>query len=368
MAVYKDKESNTWYAHGNYKDINHKVHWYKKRGFKTKREAKVWEQQHLINKRNMANGSGLTVNDLYTQYMEDKEKRVKKRTFIDTGYLCNKMILPYWKDIFLDTISINTISEWQNHLLDARYEKDDKLVPYSNKHLQNTQVQFKTLMRYAVRKGYINDLRLISFENAKHPNEQRKEMLFWQPEEFFQFIKVVDDLELNALFNVLYWCGLRIGEALALQWNDINLNTGLINISKTYNNHHQEITTPKTDNSYRKVMIPNLCLASIKKWHEHVQNYVGYSQNVFIFGFDNPLDDNYIRRKKKIYMELAEVKPIRIHDLRHSHVSLLISQGFSAFDIAKRMGHTPEMVNNVYGHWFDDSQQKMIDKLNMIKF
>ena len=85
-----------------------------------------------------------------------------------------------------------------------------------------------------------------------------------------------------------------------------------------------------------------------------------------MFYFDKPLDENSIRIKKDRWIKEAGVKRIRIHDLRHSHVSLLISLGFNPFDISKRLGHTVEMVNNVYGHWFQDAQSKMVDKLNTL--
>ena len=77
---------------------------------------------------------------------------------------------------------------------------------------------------------------------------------------------------------------------------------------------------------------------------------------------------NNIKNIKDRCAEKADVPIIRIHDLRHSHVSLLINLGFDSFDIAKRLGHTVDMVNNIYGHWFNDAQRKMVDKLNNLRF
>lgn len=93
---------------------------------------------------------------------------------------------------------------------------------------------------------------------------------------------------------------------------------------------------------------------------------IKFDNNKLLFYFDKPLDENSIRIKKDRWIKEAGVKRIRIHDLRHSHVSLLISLGFNPFDISKRLGHTVEMVNNVYGHWFQDAQSKMVDKLNTL--
>ena len=113
-------------------------------------------------------------------------------------------------------------------------------------------------------------------------------------------------------------------------------------------------------------MMPRKCLEAVQRWHDVVNYYGEDKEQHIIFGVLQPMDDNTIRRHKEKYCKIAGVKNIRIHDFRHSHVSLLINQGFSAFDIAKRLGHTVEMVNNRYGHWFNDSQRKMIEKLDQI--
>ena len=191
-------------------------------------------------------------------------------------------------------------------------------------------------------------------------------MLFWHLEEFNKFISVVDDVTLNALFNLLYQGGYRVGEALALTWNDVNFATKTIPVKKNWNFHTQKITTPKTSNSYRDVILPDKCFDAIMKLYEFHKKCDGFSMDRYLFGFLKPLDDNYIRRKKEKYCEMANVKVIRTHDFRHSHVSLLIKLNFSAFDIAKRLGHTVDMVNNRYDHWFDNAQVKMVNKLNSL--
>jgi len=63
---------------------------------------------------------------------------------------------------------------------------------------------------------------------------------------------------------------------------------------------------------------------------------------------------------------MAHLKQIRIHDFRHSHVSLLINSEVNDFDIAKRLGHSRDLVNNTYGHWFKKNQEKLVNKLNEI--
>ena len=92
----------------------------------------------------------------------------------------------------------------------------------------------------------------------------------------------------------------------------------------------------------------------------------GYKPSRFLLGGSQRLSKTSIARHKNKGCDTAGVKQIRIHDFRHSHVSVCISLGFSAFDIAKRLGHTVQMVNEIYGHMFTDRQLKMVDALNKI--
>ncbi len=92
----------------------------------------------------------------------------------------------------------------------------------------------------------------------------------------------------------------------------------------------------------------------------------GFTPSLFLFGIDKPLSSTTLDRHKINYTKLSGVKQIRIHDFRHSHVSLLINNGVSDFDISRRLGHSKDMVNNTYGHWFKKNQEVLVDKLNKI--
>lgn len=370
----KTKTKTTWKAEGNYVDFFGTPKRYHKRGFETEKEAKEWERTFLIEATSFGGNPNLTFTDLFSMFMDHKKKTLKERTYRDLKVKCEKNILPYWKDFKVKDIRLQHVMIFQNKLLDETYERHTKVdgkivvenVQYSNETIETIQTRLKAIFKYGVNNGMINNLQLISFENVKRTDEQKKEMLFWHPYEYDRFIEVVDDVSFEAMYNVLYWCGLRIGEVLALTWKDVDLFAKTIKVSKTYNNHHKILTTPKTQQSYRTVIMPNKCYSSIQRLREAQAKYEGFSEDCFLFGFDKPFDDNKVHRYTDKWIRKAEVKKIRIHDFRHSHVSLLVNLGFPAFDIAKRMGHSVDMVNNRYGHWFDNAQQKMVDKLNSI--
>jgi len=106
---------------------------------------------------------------------------------------------------------------------------------------------------------------------------------------------------------------------------------------------------------------------TLQDYYESQRNIVEFNNSCIIFGFSKHLDDNTVRRAKNKYCAAASVKQIRIHDFRHSHVSLLINMGLSPFEISKRLGHSMEMVQQVYAHMFPEVQKNIINILNKLE-
>lgn len=358
----KDKlvKKVTYKCEGSYIDANGSQKRYHKRGFATADEAKEWERVFLLESTTGVS-SNMTVNDLYIKFMDQKKLVIRERTFYQTDLSFKKHILPVLGNIKLSNLTLEKIEKYQHDLLTVNKQNGEVL---KNSTLELIQKELKSLLAFAYEKSYIKNMHILSFKKVINIDESKKEVDFWQPEEFYKFIEVVDDIVYLTLFNVLYWCGLRIGEALALNWNDIDFNKKTIRINKSYSDYKHRITNPKTQNSYRTVIMPDKCFNAVSKLFEHDKQIIGFDNQKYIFHFEKPLNQDTIKIRKDRWIAKAHVKRIRIHDLRHSHVSLLINLGFSAFDIAKRLGHSVDMVNNVYGHWFQNAQNKMVDKLN----
>ena len=358
----KDKlvKKVTYKCEGSYIDANGSQKRYHKRGFATADEAKEWERVFLLESTTGVS-SNMTVNDLYIKFMDQKKLVIRERTFYQTDLSFKKHILPVLGNIKLSNLTLEKIEKYQHDLLTVNKQNGEVL---KNSTLELIQKELKSLLAFAYEKSYIKNMHILSFKKVINIDESKKEVDFWQPEEFYKFIEIVDDIVYITLFNVLYWCGLRIGEALALNWNDIDFNKKTIRINKSYSDYKHRITNPKTQNSYRTVIMPDKCFDAVSKLFEHDKQIIGFDNQKYIFHFEKPLNQDTIKIRKDRWIAKAHVKRIRLHDLRHSHVSLLINLGFSAFDIAKRLGHSVDMVNNVYGHWFQNAQNKMVDKLN----
>ena len=185
-------------------------------------------------------------------------------------------------------------------------------------------------------------------------------MLFWTKAEYQRFAEAMMDKPLSYYaFEMPYWCGIREGELLALTPADFDFEAGTVKISKSYQRLHGEdvITTPKTKKSNRTIKMPNfLC--------DEMRDYLGMLYGVKKKDRIFTVTKSYLHHEMDRGAKEAGVKRIRIHDLRHSHISLLIDMGFSAVAIADRVGHESIEITYRYAHLFPSKQTEMADKLD----
>lgn len=186
-------------------------------------------------------------------------------------------------------------------------------------------------------------------------------MQFWTKEEYQKFAQAVMDKPLSFYaFETLYWCGIREGELLALTSEDFDFEKGTVTINKSYQRikGRDVVTEPKTPKSNRVIQMPAFLGEEIQ---EHIKTLYGIKPTDRIF----PVTKSYLYREMVRGAKAAGVKKIRIHDLRHSHISLLIDMGFTALAIADRVGHESIDITYRYAHLFPTRQQEMAQKLNM---
>ena len=182
-------------------------------------------------------------------------------------------------------------------------------------------------------------------------------MLFWTREEFEKFSAVVDNQTYRAFFSVLFYTGRRKGEVLALSPSDVLKDSIKFNKSltrKTLDDNTYKITSTKTE----KVASTPIC-EPLKK---ELQNYT-VPKGPFYFGGDTPLTDNTLRRAFNKYSAIAGVKQIRVHDLRHSFVSMLIHLGANLTVVADLIGDTLAQVTKTYAHLYIEDKQAIINKI-----
>ena len=186
-----------------------------------------------------------------------------------------------------------------------------------------------------------------------------REMLFWTKEEYLRFAEVMMDRPIfYYAFEVLYWCGIREGELLALTPADFDFEKQILRIDKNFQRigKRDVIQTTKTKYSNRTIKIPKfLC----EEMQDCLKQFYHIKEDDRIF----PLTKHRLYTAMKSGSEQAGVKKIRVHDLRHSHVSFLINSGFSAFEIGQRVGHSAEKITLRYAHLFPGKQESLANFL-----
>ena len=146
--------------------------------------------------------------------------------------------------------------------------------------------------------------------------EERKEMLFWTREEYTKFSEAMMDKPLSFYaFEVLYWCGVREGELLALTPADFDFEKRTLTINKSYqrSNKQDGITTPKTPKSNRVIQMPQFLCDELQDYLKHLY---GVEPDSRMF----PISKSYLHREMDRGCKQTGVKRIRIHDLRHPYV------------------------------------------------
>lgn len=355
MAVNKDN-NGVWHYHFTYTDSRGKTHRIHRQSkdWKLKRDAVVAMELHKLKIDQSIDN--ITYGQLYELYLESHQEKVKSSTLDTIKFYQSTHILPAFKNKRMSEITPLMVKKWQSELLNVSGLK--------NSTMNVVQSQLKSVIRFGLKYDFIK-LNPFKFENIKNPNEKKTEMSYWTKEEFERFIKVVADTKYQVMFTLLYWSGMRIGEALALQWNDYDGKSILVR--KNYDSKNKIVTTPKTHNSYRKIALTTNVIHLLNSFKMEFVNAYEFSDECYMFGFDEPITANAVRQAFYTAIGKSEVKQIRLHDLRHSHVSLLINLGFDRFEISKRLGNKPDMIDNVYSHWFESAQLEMVDKLNKIQ-
>lgn len=351
MPAYKDDKTGNWFVKFYYKDWqgNNRQKW--KRGFSTKKEAQSYERDFL--EKQSANPD-MTFQSLYEIYIEDMSGRLKDSSIQHKRNIYETKILPFFGKMPINEIKATDIRRWQTQLMkDSRKYKDTYLKSINN--------QLSCIMNYAKR---FYDLNTDPCSKAGSMGKSNaEEMKFWTLDEFLAFRDVIKDKPAAYMcFEILYWTGIREGELLALTAEDINLTEKSIRICKTYSRSKGKdvITTPKTTKSKRTVPIPDFLFQEMKEYMDR-QYMLNSRSRLF------PYTKSFLSHEMKRGCKASGVKKIRIHDVRHSHASLLINQGYDALVIADRLGHENVSTTlNTYSHMFPHKQKEMVDNLQAL--
>ncbi len=225
MAVIKNKKTNTYEVRTYYKDWTGVRKQKTKRGFKRKCDAQDWERAFKLKENRSLD---MTFGDFVNIYLNDIKPRIKYNTWLTKKHIVDKKILPYFTDRKLQEIKTADIRQWQNMIMNHR---DANGKGYSQVYLKTIHNQMSAILNHAVN---FYDLKSnVARKAGSMGKEKSKEMLFWTKEEYTQFIEAVADKPISFYaFEIFYWCGLRMGELLALTPADLDFRSHTIRINK----------------------------------------------------------------------------------------------------------------------------------------
>ena len=261
MGVYKDNKTNTWRVIYRYTDWTGEQKQSSRRGFASKHEAQAWEREQL-NK--VTADLDMSFASFVEHYTEDLKTRLKENTWNTKDHIIRTKLIPYFGKLKMCAITPQIVMTWQNEMLRSR-ENNGK--PYSPVYLRTVQNQLTAIFNHAM-KYY--KLRENPCRKAGPLGKKKsREMLFWTKEEYLKFADAMMDKPKSFYaFELLYWCGMREGELLALTPADFDLEKGTVTINKSYQRIHGEdmITTPKTEKSNRTITMPDFLTEEVEEY------------------------------------------------------------------------------------------------------
>lgn len=376
MTVRKEK-NGTWTVDisDGFHPITQKRIRVVRKGSKTKKEALELEQHLRIVDLKEKSFDFLITTDMLFELLEEEDiQNNRKISYLSTqknNY--ERHIKPYFQNVNLNKLSYENIFEFREYLKTKPKKQND------NQHLSNNTINkiiilLKKIFDTGVRKSLIDKNPV---ENLRKLPINKKIITFWSIEEFARFRKLItkEEKSYDLFFTVAFFTGMRMGEILALNWNDINLLTNTIHVTKTayFLNKRNHINSTKTRAGTRYITINNKLANMLREWKQEQTTLL----KEFIDDIDNlqviqsspiSITKNMIDKKfKQILLRNNDIKKIRIHDLRHSHASLLINQGEDYLVVKERLGHASITTTiDTYSHLYPSKQKSLANKLDEI--
>lgn len=338
MPAYKDTKRGTWYVKYSTKDaVTGKRKQVLKRGFSTKRDATKWEDTQKHKKE-----SSVTLREVSDKYFEYRDARKHTREH-QTAML--EKYVPFL-DERIDRLNRAKVMDWYLDLNNLDIKPGTK-----NLILTVT----KSIFRYGADFYELPNLT----SGLKRFREQKKEMSVWTPSEFNKFADSVDLLVYKYFFTFLYWTGCRKGEAQALQYTDFK--DGTVHIWRQWT-PQLEFSDLKTDSSERTLKLSDAVQAVLEPLLERCDE-----EHPFVFGGERPLSVATIQAIWRQGIALSGVRQIRIHDLRHSFATNMISSGANIVAVSKYLGHSSiNMTLRTYTHLLQEKEDEMVGIINAL--
>lgn len=342
---------------GKYKYVN-------RTGFKTQSEALqalAEVQQDIETGEVYVLPEHPTFKAVYKQFLRQYKTTVKGSTLYSLKSRFNNAILPLMGEWKIDNITVmmcqNVVNEWA-----TRYT--------SRGTLERLKSHVMLVFKFACRMELTtrNPMSLVALPRMQKKDSRDK---FYSKEELYEFLECAKKYNLMnyTIFYLLAFTGLRVGEALALNWSDIDFNKKVLRVNKTLSRSEQGkliIAEPKTITSIRNVSVDPSTLDVLRNWYMKDRGLTGnIDANKLVFhavrNKNKPIEAGAV---KGVFLKICKrnnLRYITVHGLRHTHCSLLFEAGASIQDVKARLGHSNiQTTMNIYAHVTNQQQEKVV--------
>lgn len=340
-----------------------------KKELKQKREFKINEFKENGYTRHKS-VSVKNYRELSELWLKNHKLEVKPQTYSQTVSELKTHLLPVFGNIRVEKITLPMVQVFVNKIAN-----NPNLGSVSLKIILSIN---KRILKYAVNLQLItvNPADNIIVPKNKKNISQKKELKYFEANQLKQFKDYLDKLPNTfrnyyhkTLYDTLLATGLRIGEAVALEWSDIDLDNGYIDVNKTIVWSRMETNSPKSMAGYRKIPIDRntVLMLRLYKARQH-QCFIehGYggkmAEHVFSNGLHAYPSREGLQKTLTKHLKLAGLPYLTLHAFRHTHASLLLNAGISYKELQQRLGHsTLAMTMDTYSHLFDDTEKEAVN-------
>ena len=315
----------------------------------------------------------LTVQQLLETYTAAKKYEVRESTLDKQKRNYNIYVKPNMGSACIDKLSIPMLQEWKQSVEEKGLSHNTKKCAYSI---------FRAILNFAVKMEYLERNPLNKVGNFVDILNIKKEMGIYTAEQFTHFICTAKQLakereikqsdlsewDFYVFFCIAFYTGLRKGEINALKWSDIDGSLLYVKRSITQKLRGEDReTAPKNSSSVRILQMPFPLIRILKEHRKRQEMLEFFTEDYRICGGDRCLRDSTVQKRNIQYAEFSGLHTIRIHDYRHSHVSVLANEGINIQEIARRLGHAKvEMTWNTYSHLYPREEERAVEVLNKI--
>ena len=361
---YNAKNEKLWMFRHKYNDENGKRREKKKSGFKTEKAALTAllevKAASLRGDTKHIEYDNLTVAEWLDTWFKINKRKWKPSTITQREVIIRQNIKPYIGQFKLQKIDKLT---YQSNLINALELK------HAPGTVRLVHAIFMTALNAAVEDEILqrNKLKRVSLPSARNDVTKISILTSDQIHTMLTYTKKHEDETYYSILLMLSYTGMRKGEALGLQWRDLDLEAQTVNIIR--NRTRFGTGTTKTKNSERKIKIGKNVTEQLIRYRIVIkkqmlsqgrkledEDYIFLSLESLI-----PMPVTTLHKGYNRIIERAGLKDCTLHMLRHSHATILMNNGVPVRAIAERLGNTPEMIHTTYGHVLREMEDKIID-------